>query len=105
MRFLRNATLAQCSPRQKTHTHPVAMATKLYVGNLPWDTTEATLRELFSTCGTVLSVELPVGRNGRSRGYGLIEFGSPAEAAASMQSLNGAWWRVAGSSRCRRQPD
>ena len=78
---------------------------KLYVGNLPWDTTEATLRELFSSVGTVVNVELPVGRNGRSRGYGLIDFASPGEGAAAIQSLNGAWWRVAGSSRCRRQPD
>jgi hypothetical protein len=71
------------------------MSTKLYVGNLPWDTTEATLRELFSSVGTVLSVELPVGRNGRSRGYGLVEFSSPSESLQAIQSLNGAWWRRA----------
>ena len=66
------------------------MSTKLYVGNIPWDTTEAALRELFSSCGHVLSLELPVGRNLRSRGYALVEFSSPAESQQAIQSLNGA---------------
>jgi len=62
---------------------------KLYVGNLPWDTEEATLRALFGPT-VLLRVELPKGRNGRSRGYALVELSSSAEAASAMQRLNGA---------------
>ena len=62
----------------------------LFVGNLPWDTEEAALRELFSPFGTVLRLEIPVGRQGRSRGYATVEFSSPLEASSAVQRLHGA---------------
>jgi RNA recognition motif. (a.k.a. RRM, RBD, or RNP domain) len=73
---------------KETRSKSLEMA-KLYVGNLPWDTEEATLRALFGPT-VLLRVELPKGRNGRSRGYALVELGSSAEAASAMQRLNGA---------------
>jgi len=62
----------------------------LFVGNLPWETGADEIRELFAPCGTIVSCEVPVGRQNRSRGYALVEFSSPAEASSAVQSLHGA---------------
>ena len=57
---------------------------KLYVGNLPWSTTEADLRDLFSTFGEVQSAAVITDREtGRSRGFGFVELESGAEKAIS----------------------
>ena len=62
---------------------------KIYVGNLPFTTTDAELRTLFSEHGTVESVSLPTDREtGRPRGFGFVEM-SQADAARAIQSLNG----------------
>ena len=84
-RHFNSSQLLLSPPKRRTS---LEMA-KLYVGNLPWDTEEATLRALFGPTVPLL-VELPKGRNGRSRGYALVELGSSAEAASAMQRLNGA---------------
>jgi RNA recognition motif-containing protein len=62
---------------------------RLYVGNLPYQTTEADLRELFETHGTVESADVIIDREtGRSRGFGFVEMdGSAADAA--IQALDG----------------
>ena len=50
---------------------------KLYVGNLPYNTSEDDLRSLFSTYGAVSSVAIITDRDtGRSKGFGFVEFGS-----------------------------
>ena len=62
---------------------------KIYVGNLPFTTTEDELRTLFSEHGTVESVSLPADREtGRPRGFGFVEM-SQTEAGRAIQSLNG----------------
>jgi RNA recognition motif-containing protein len=62
---------------------------KIYVGNLPFSTTDAELRTLFSQHGTVESVSLPTDREtGRPRGFGFVEM-NQADAARAIQSLNG----------------
>jgi RNA recognition motif-containing protein len=62
---------------------------KIYVGNLPFTTTDAELRTLFSEHGTVESVSLPSDREtGRPRGFAFVEM-SQADAARAIQSLNG----------------
>ena len=63
---------------------------RLFVGNLPWETEEAALQQLFASCGTVVKCEIPKGRQGRSRGYGVVEFVSPLEAQQAIQTLHGA---------------
>ena len=63
---------------------------RLYVGNIPWSTTIEDLRELFAECGGVTRVDIPTGRQGRSRGYGLVEFNSEAEAQAAAPRGHGA---------------
>lgn len=62
---------------------------KIYVGNLPFTTTDAELRSLFSQHGTVESVSLPTDRDtGRPRGFAFVEM-SQADAGAAIQNLNG----------------
>lgn len=62
------------------------MGNKLYVGNLSFDTTEAELRDAFSTNGrTVSEVVLPTDREtGRPRGFGFVTMGSAADAKAAL---------------------
>ena len=55
------------------------MESKLYVGNLPYSTTEEDLRELFAQAGAVQSVALIKDRDsGRSKGFGFVEMGDDA---------------------------
>ena len=62
---------------------------KIYVGNLPFSATEATIRELFGQHGTVESVALITDREtGQPRGFGFVEM-PRADAALAIQNLNG----------------
>lgn len=63
---------------------------RLYIGNIPWSTTVEDLRDLFADCGGVRGVDIPTGRQGRSRGYGLVEFTSEQEAQAAIGRMDGA---------------
>lgn len=65
------------------------MATSIYVGNLPWSTTEDGVSSLFSHHGAVLSVKLPLDRDsGRPRGFGFVEMGDD-DASQAISALNG----------------
>lgn len=62
----------------------------LYVGNLPYSTTDEQLRDLFAAYGTVVSATVLRDRySGLSRGFGFVEMSSDAEAEAAIQGLNG----------------
>ncbi len=66
------------------------MGTKLYVGNLPFNTTENELQELFSQAGTVQEVTLMQDRfTGKSRGFAFITMGSEEDAQNAISKLNG----------------
>lgn len=66
------------------------METKLYVGNLSYDTTEDDLRTLFSQMGTVATVELIKDRDtGSSKGFAFVEMGNQSEAEKAISSFNG----------------
>jgi RNA recognition motif-containing protein len=66
------------------------MAKKLYVGNLSYNTTEDTLRNLFSEFGSVASAKIIFNRDtGESKGFGFVEMGSDEEAAAAVTGVNG----------------
>jgi RNA recognition motif-containing protein len=66
------------------------MGRKLYVGNLPYSATEASLREAFTASGTVESATVITDRDtGQSKGFGFIEMATDAEAQAATQALNG----------------
>ncbi|MBS0191807.1 MAG: RNA-binding protein [Phycisphaerales bacterium] len=63
---------------------------KLYVGNLPFSTSEQELRDLFSQHGEVSSATLVMDREtGRPRGFGFVEFPNDEHAKAAMTALNG----------------
>jgi RNA recognition motif-containing protein len=65
------------------------MDNKLYVGNLPFSTTEEDLRSMFAQAGTVVSVSLIKDRDtGRSRGFAFVEFNSQAEAEKAVSLFN-----------------
>lgn len=62
---------------------------KIYVGNLPWSTTESDLRELFQSFGTVHSAAVITDREtGRSRGFGFVELDQDA-ADKAIRELDG----------------
>jgi len=63
--------------------------TKLYVGNLSFDSTDEGVNAMFSKHGTVEKVSLITDRDtGRPRGFGFVEM-STADASRAMQALNG----------------
>ena len=63
---------------------------KLYVGNLPFSTTEEDLREMFEQHGPTVSVRVITDREtGRSRGFGFVEFEEESNAEKALQALNG----------------
>ena len=65
------------------------MSRKLYVGNLPYETTELDLQTLFATVGTVESVQVIRDREtGRARGFAFVEMGSDADAQKAISSLH-----------------
>lgn len=66
------------------------MASKLYVGNLNYQTQEPELRDLFAQYGEVISSNIITDRDtGRSRGFGFVEMASEEEARAAENALNG----------------
>ncbi len=66
------------------------MSTKLYVGNLAFQTTSQELRELFSQFGTVESASIVEDRDtGRSRGFAFVEMATNEEATAAIRQLDG----------------
>jgi len=65
------------------------MDNKLYVGNLPFSTTEEDLRGMFAQAGTVVSVSLIKDRDtGRSRGFAFVELSTQAEAEKAVSLFN-----------------
>ena len=66
------------------------MSTKLYVGNLAFQTTSEDLQELFAQAGTVESASVVEDRmTGRSRGFAFVEMSTKEEAAAAIDQFNG----------------
>jgi RNA recognition motif-containing protein len=67
------------------------MGTRLYVGNLSYNVTEPELREAFGEGGrNVVEVKIVMDREtGRPRGFAFVEMGSPEDASAVIETLNG----------------
>jgi RNA recognition motif-containing protein len=66
------------------------MNTKLFVGNLSFDTTENDLQDAFAAHGTVTEANLMMDRStGHSRGFGFITMATPEEAQKAIDALNG----------------
>ncbi len=66
------------------------MSTRLFVGNLSYQTTEEELRQLFSGVANVTSVSLISERDsGRSKGFAFVEMATPEDAQKAIDELNG----------------
>jgi len=67
------------------------MSTKLFVGNLSFNTTENDLQDAFAAHGTVVEATLMMDRmSGRSRGFAFVTMGTPEEAQKAIQAMNGS---------------
>jgi RNA recognition motif-containing protein len=67
------------------------MNTKLFVGNISFNTTENDLQDAFSAHGTVTEANLMMDRmSGRPRGFGFVTMSTPEEAEKAIQAMNGA---------------
>ena len=65
------------------------MATKLYVGGLPYSTSEDQLRDLFAQAGTVSSSIIIMDKmTGRSKGFGFVEMSSDQEAQSAIEMFD-----------------
>jgi cold-inducible RNA-binding protein len=66
------------------------MAKKLYVGGLPYSTTEDELRDAFAQCGNVASATIIMDRmSGRSKGFGFVEMANDDDAQKAIDQWNG----------------
>ena len=66
------------------------MGSKLYVGNLSYEITNADLNTMFASHGTVTSTEIIRDRDtGRSKGFGFVQMGTDKEAQVAIRALNG----------------
>ena len=66
-----------------------SMATKLYVGGLPYSTQEDALKELFAQAGNVVSAVIIMDKmSGRSKGFGFVEMSSQDEATKAISMFN-----------------
>jgi len=63
---------------------------QLYVGNLDYSTSEESLKELFSSCGEVVSTKIIMDREtGRSKGFGFVEMAAKNDGVKAISQLNG----------------
>lgn len=66
------------------------MAKKLYVGGIPYSSTEDELKTAFSECGAVLSATIIIDKmTGRSKGFGFVEMENDADAEKAIGMWNG----------------
>jgi cold-inducible RNA-binding protein len=78
------------SPLPHSKGEKEEMETKIYVGNLSYETTEDDLRTLFAQAGTVSSVALIKDRDtGQSKGFAFVEMSNQSEAEKAIQTFNG----------------
>ena len=66
------------------------MNNNIYVGGIPYSTTEGQLKEIFAEYGSVESARVITDKfTGRSRGFGFVEMSSGGEAQKAIEALNG----------------
>ena len=66
------------------------MAKKLYVGGLPYSTTDSTLKDIFGVAGTVESATIIIDKmTNRSKGFGFVEMSTEEEAQKAIEMFNG----------------
>jgi len=64
---------------------------RLFVGSLPYDTTQEQLEEIFSAVGKVVATKVIMDKfTGQSKGFGFVEMGTEEDALKAIQTLNGS---------------
>jgi RNA recognition motif-containing protein len=87
---IQRLTLCLKSSDSRIRKKELKMETKLYVGNLSYDTTEAGLRTAFEQSGTVTEVAMIKDRDtGRMKGFAFVTMSSAEEAQKAIQALDG----------------
>lgn len=77
-------------PLQERAESDGMMSSKVFVGNLDFNTTRAEVQTLFSQVGEIKDVFLPTDReSGRPRGFAFVEFTSDEDAAKAIEKFNG----------------
>lgn len=65
----------------------------IFIGNLPWETEEEDLKDLFNTYGKVTKCTIPLERDsGRKRGFGFVEMKSEHSEKAAIDDLQDVEW-------------
>jgi RNA recognition motif-containing protein len=78
----------RASPRTRSSDTPSEVEpTKVFVGNLAWSVTSQALAEHFGTAGEVVEATVMERRDGKSKGCGVVEFATPAEAQTAIAEL------------------
>lgn len=80
----------QNSSRDTKVAEQAGPSTKLFVGNLTWDTTSEDLEKNFADYGSLVSAEVMSKPDGRSRGWGIVEFSTTEGAGNALDNMNGA---------------
>lgn len=71
------------------HAPPAQPGCSVYVGNLSWDVTWKELKDAMRAAGEVVHADVVMGPDGRSKGFGVVQFASAGVAAQAIASLNG----------------
>ena len=82
----------QCRPAREARNRQedINVATKLFVGNVAFATTQAELEQLFSEVGEIREVFIPTDRDsGRPRGFAFVEYADAAVASEAIQKFDG----------------
>jgi len=71
---------------------------KMYIRGLPWRATEDEVREYFSACGEIISIEMPIMDDGRSSGTAILNFKTKQSCEACLElngsDFNGRWLNI-----------
>ncbi|EFJ43447.1 hypothetical protein VOLCADRAFT_109965 [Volvox carteri f. nagariensis] len=73
-----------------TTQETIRLGKRCFVGNLAWKTSWQDLKDKFREAGNVVYTNVMRDDDGRSKGWGIVEFETPEEALHAIQSLNGA---------------
>jgi RNA recognition motif-containing protein len=88
--FLRGQNLTRTPVSRGNRKDRFQMAKRIYVGGLPYTTTDADLEALFANSGVVTSATVVSDRySGASKGFGFVEMADDGEANAAIRALNG----------------
>lgn len=88
--MIRNPIPGNTLTAQAAYEKKLTMNSKLYVGNLSFETNDAALRDAFAPFGNVTDVYVASDREtGRPRGFAFVTFSTGEEAAAAIEKMNG----------------